>query len=335
MDANKKNEVANDVAKANKGFSTTMMERVVNVASSAGNILTTKDKSFAMDIILTTYKKLIEEGISPNDVNFIGCNFPGQIKRYARLGLSLNENEIYLDIRNNGKTGKKDINLKTQYQGDEKILSKFCQKNGGVVNVIKDVIMEGEEIVTKRNFKTGNYEIMDHKIPDLLHRNITWDNKDKVIGAYAIAYHTDGTQTALIIDKVRIERAINASPTSTKTIWKADFEKMVRKTAVHDLYKELAKFNVIPDELQNDYQEIILNKEEVQAEIDANANSEVFEADFSVKDDQQQVHQITQESSSPKVDLRTGEVMKEKIPVESPKETNKQEFNAGFGGPDF
>ncbi len=319
---NKKNEATHAVAKANKGFSAIMMGEVDKIAQYSGSALSVKDRSFAQDIILSTYKRMIEENINPNDVNFIGCNFPGQVKRYARLGLSLNENEIWLDIRNNSKANKKDINIKIQYQGEEKLLTKFCQKNNGVINIIKDVIMEGEEVVTSRDFKTGNYVISDHKIPDILHRNINSANKESVIGAYAIAYHKDGTQTAVIIDKDRIERAMKAA--QTKIIWTADYKKMVLKTVVHELYKELAKFNVIPDELLNDYREMVLNKDEVQVEINANANSEVFEADFDIKDDQPS-HQIEQESASPTVNMETGEVLKEKDSVKRDQYTYQQQ----------
>ena len=330
MDEKQKNEATNAVAKANKGFSSIMMVKVNEITQSSGCVLSVKDKTFAQDIILSTYKKMVEENIDPNDINFMGCNFPGQVKRFARLGLSLNENEIWLDIRNNSKTGKKDINLKVQYQGEEKLIIKFCKENGGVINIIKDVIMEGEELVTSRNFKTGDYIISDHKIPDILHRNINSANKNNVIGAYAIAYHEDGTQTAIVIDKDRIERAMNAA--QTKIVWNNDYKKMVLKTVIHELYKELSKFNVIPDELQEDYQEMIMNKEEVQAEIDANANSEVFEADFSVKDEP---HHINQTSSSPQFNPDTGEVIKEKASVENPKDEEHMQSKTPVGGPSF
>lgn len=278
MSENKDTATANAVAKANTDFKCYMMSKVENVASAAGTQLSARDKTFANDIILCTYKKMMEEGTNPNEVNFIGCNFPGQVKRFARLGLSLNEKEIWLDIRNNTKAGKKDINIKVQYQGEEKLLTKFNTKNGGVKNVIKDVILDGEELVQKRNFKTGDYEIIDHKIPDILNRSITIKTKDSVKGAYAVAYHNDGTQTAVIIDKDRINRAMSAA--KTQTIWSSDFRKMVLKTVVHELYQELAKFNVVPDDLLNDYADMITDKDEVQAEIKANANKDVIDADY-------------------------------------------------------
>lgn len=290
MDKKKENTAGNAVQKANKGFAMTIMDQVNKVASNAGNELSREDREYAMDIILTTYKKLDEEGIDPNSVNFIGCSFPNQIKRFARLGLSLGDYDMYLDIRNNTKAGKKDINLKMQYQGEEKLLIRFNKKSDGIVNIIKDVIMEGEELETSRDFKTGDYVITDHKIHDILHRNVTHDNKDKLIGAYAIAYHKNGSQTAIIIDKVRIDRAYNACPQPSKTIWKSDYKAMVLKTAVHDLFKVLRPYNEIPVTLQSDLNAVELGKEEVDEEIREKANSEVFDADFTTVDDSD--HQI-------------------------------------------
>jgi recombinational DNA repair protein RecT len=282
---NNKNEAANKVAKANNDFKGYMMQKVSDIAVQSGSALTASDRNFAQEIILSTYKKMIEDEIDPNKVNFIGCNFPGQVKRYSRLGLTVNNSEIWIDIRNNKKSQKKDINIKIQYQGEEKLITKFCKKGDGIYNIYKDVVMEGEDFVTSFDFKTGNRVIADHKIPDVFHRNISIANKDKVIGAYAIAYHNDGTQTPVIIDKDRIDRAMNAA--MTKNVWNSDYKKMVIKTVVHELYKDLAKFIVVPDDLLNDYQEMMLNKEEVQSEINQNANSEVFEANFNIKEENQ------------------------------------------------
>lgn len=308
---------------AKKGdFVSYMLTKVQKVSEQGGVTLTPADKTFAQDILLTTYKKMMEDGTNPNSVEFIACNFPGQVKRFARLGMSLNDQEIYVDIRNNGKTGKKDINLKLQYQGEEKILIKFCKKNGGVVNIIKDVIMEGEELITARDFSTGNFKIQDHKIPNILKRQANHTNKDKVIGAYAIAYHQDGTQTAVIIDAERIARAYNASPSQTKTVWKADYSKMVKKTAVHELFKELNKFVKVPDELLEEYHGAILDQDEVETEIRQNANKEVFDAEFEVVEEP--------EAAPADFDPETGEVKKPQ-PKEEPAPAQTELFN----GPAF
>lgn len=66
----------------------------------------------------------------------------------------------------------------------------------------------------------------------------------------------------------------------TAMVWQSDFKKMVLKTVVHELYQELAKFNVIPDELLKDYSEMVIAKNEVQSEINANANKEFIDVDF-------------------------------------------------------
>lgn len=315
MSEKKDTSAANAVAKANTDFKVYMMDKVDGVAALSGTQLSPKDKTFANDIILNTYKKMMEEDINLNDINFMGCNFPGQVKRFARLGLSLNDKEIWLDIRNNTKAGKKDINIKVQYQGEEKLLSKFCKKNDGVKNIIKDVILEDEELVQKRDFKTGDYEIIDHKIPDILNRNISFKNKEKVKGAYAVAYHNDGTQTAIIIDKDRIDRAMKAAKTAN--IWQSDFKKMVLKTVVHELYQELSKFNVIPDELLKDYTEMVIAKDEVQAEINANANKEFIDADFV----ENEVAKEIENDAHPELKAAVHEAKKESEPVPAARST--------------
>ena len=307
-------EQKQEVTKTNKTFNDQMMVMVNDLAKKSACELSALDKNYAMEIISTTYKRLKESGTNVNEVNFVGCNFAGQVKRFARLGLSLNENEMWVDIRNNSKAGLKDINLSMQYQGEEKLLIKFCTKGDGIVNIIKDVICEGEDLVTKRDFKTGNYIITDHKIPNILKRNVSDKN---VIGAYAIAYHKDGSQTALIIDKERIDRAKKAA--KTQIVWTSDYRKMCLKTVIHDLYKDLVKFNVIPDDLQRDYLEAQLEVDEVENDIKSNANSEAIDVEVHEKE-QKAIEEVT-------VNNITGEVIKEKEPVTT---QTQMEFEPSF-----
>ena len=74
MSEKKDTAAANAVAKANTDFKGYMMSKVDGVAASSGTQLSPRDKTFANDIILNTYKKMMEEGINPNEINFIGCN---------------------------------------------------------------------------------------------------------------------------------------------------------------------------------------------------------------------------------------------------------------------
>lgn len=260
-----------------KGFTSVLMKQVNAVAAAAGNQLSNTDNEHVVDILNGTLTRIKDNNIDPNTIRFTECAFPSQVKRFARMGLSMSENHFYVDLRSN-KNGGYDIGLWMQYQGEEHLLMEFCKKNGGVVNIYKDVVMDGEELVTKRNFKTGNLEVIDHKIPDVFNRNVDIKNKDKLVGAYAIAYHADGSQTAVIVDRVRIDRGYTAA--KTKNIWNADYKAMVLKTAVHVLFKELRKFNEIPADLKSDYNEVVTGSEK-----DANAAvvqtaTEVYEADI-------------------------------------------------------
>lgn len=296
-----------------KDFSLMMMEDVSTYAGNSGIVLSKAEKNYALNIITSTAKKLKEDGINPNDVDWQGCKFPAQVKRFCRLGLDLNENEIYLDIRNNGKTGKKDINLKMQYQGETKLLTKYCQKGGGVEFITGDVVMKGENLKMERDLRTGKGFISGHDIPDMFHRNITYANKENVIGAYAIAYHKDGTQTYVTIDKIRIDRAEQASASREKTIYKNDYKKMVIKTAVHELYKQLRTYMEIPDELENDLAETLVDFEGAKQDIRENANSEYIDVEAIEKEEGKQIGK----TSAQKVNTVTSEVdLKEKMKVD-------------------
>lgn len=231
-----------------------IMSLVVQYAAQSDIVLDTTEKTYAYETLNMVQKRIIEDGESWNTVAWQECNLPGQIKRFCRLGLSIDRNEIYIDLRKNknARDGKKDINLRMQYQGEQKLLLKYCTKGGGIKNFYQDVVMAGEEVEYQRDLKTGGILIASHKIANPFDRGCTYANRDKCIGAYAIAYHKDGSQTVVTIGKDRIERARKASAATSGVVWSNDFQKMVLKTAVHELYKELAVYNVIPDDIVTD-----------------------------------------------------------------------------------
>ena len=78
--------------------------------------------------------------------------------------------------------------------------------------------------------------------------------------AYAIAYvrelptDTKTTPYMIYIDRNRIMRAYNASPTKEKNIWNLDTRKMVLKTASWELYNYFKPFIEIPIELKKDWE---------------------------------------------------------------------------------
>ncbi len=159
--------------------------------------------------------------------------------------------EIYPDIRKNGKTGKYEINIKKQYQGIEKELIRWCSKK--IVRFLDGVICKGDEFETEVDFELGLEKIVKHKKNKSVDRN----KLENITGAYKIAYVEENgklVQYAVIIDRNRILRAIAASPTNDKPVWKADTQRMVLKTASWCLYQYVLRpFVNVPVELKEDW----------------------------------------------------------------------------------
>jgi len=233
-----------------------LLAQVESFARIEGTELTGEEKIFAVNTICDIDKKLREQGVSWQQVDVIGCKIPQQIKRYARLGLSTSDGEIYVDVRFNGKTGKNDVFIKKQYQGVEKEIIKYCTKK--IDHFKRGVICVGDEVEIEEDFETGYDKIVKHKKnPD---KNLDRNLLDNIVGAYEIAYEKlpDGSfvQHVALIDKNRIMRAYNASPSREKTVWKNDTQRMVLKTAAWVLYNNVLKpYIEIPISLKKDWEE--------------------------------------------------------------------------------
>ncbi len=233
-----------------------LLAQVESFARIEGTELTGEEKIFAVNTICDIDKKLREQGISWQQVDVIGCKIPQQIKRYARLGLSTSDGEIYVDVRYNSKTGKNDVFIKKQYQGVEKEIIKYCTKK--IDHFKRGVICVGDELEIEEDFETGYDKIVKHKKnPD---KNLDRNLLDNIVGAYEIAYEKlpDGSfvQHVALIDKNRIMRAYNASPSREKTVWKNDTQRMVLKTAAWVLYNNVLKPHIeIPISLKKDWEE--------------------------------------------------------------------------------
>lgn len=231
-----------------------MLKQVEAFAKLDQTPLNQQETAFALDILESVYKKVMEQGLSWGQIDIVGCGLYSQVKSYARLGLTIRDSELYIDIRNNGKTGLKDINIKKQYQGLEKELVKWCSKK--IVRFYKDIVCAGDNLEKEFNFETGLTEIKKHEKDPKVDRN----KLDNIIGAYAIAYvrelptDTKTTPYMIYIDRNRIMRAYNASPTKEKTIWNLDTRKMVLKTASWELYNYFKPFIEIPIELKKDWE---------------------------------------------------------------------------------
>lgn len=226
-----------------------MVEQVSQFANIENTPLTNKEKAYASSIALGVITAVQNRDISWNQIDV--KQVAEQVKAYSRLGLTLQDNEIYIDIRKNGKTGMQDVNIKKQYQGIEKEIVKWCSKK--VVRFKKDVICDGDIFEVETDFETGLDKIVKHEKAKGVDRN---DLKN-ITGAYQIAYIEENeklVQYNVIIDRNRIDRALKASPTNEKPIWKADTQRMVLKTATWSLYNYVLKpFMSIPIELKADW----------------------------------------------------------------------------------
>lgn len=237
-------------------ITTYLLDQTQSFARIEGTELTGEEKIFAVNTICDIDKKLREQGIDWKQVDVIGCKVPQQIKRYARLGLSTSDGEIYVDVRYNSKTGKQDVTIKKQYQGVEKEIIKFCSKK--IDHFKRGVICVGDEFEIEEDFETGYDKVTKHKKnPD---KNLDRNLLDNIVGAYEIAYEKlpDGSfvQHVALIDKNRIMRAYNASPSREKTVWKNDTQRMVLKTAAWVLYNNVLKpYIEIPTSLKKDWEE--------------------------------------------------------------------------------
>jgi hypothetical protein len=254
-----------------------MLIQVEQFAQIEETPLTAKEKSYAAEIVMGVIKAVEERQISWSEVDV--KNVIGQVKRYARLGLAMSNAEIYPDIRKNGKTGKFEVNIKKQYQGIEKELIRWCSKK--IVRFLDGVICKGDEFETEVDFELGLEKIVKHKKNNTIDRN----KLDNITGAYKIAYVEENgklVQYAVIIDRNRILRAMAASPTNDKPVWKADTQRMVLKTASWCLYQYVLRpFVNVPIELKDDWAKTqdemnfnAITEAEViaQEEVDNNAN---------------------------------------------------------------
>lgn len=231
-----------------------MLNQVCAFAEIENTKMSEKDKKFAVGIIENIAKTLAVQKLTWEDLDITGCSLPSQIKRFARLGLSCEEKELYIDVRKNQNKGdKKDIAIKKQYQGIQKEMINFsCRK---IERFRTDIVCSKDEFMTEVDFATGLEKIVKHKKYEA--DNYDRNKLDNIVKAYSIAYireNNDLNGYTEIVDKNRIMRAYNSSASYEKTIWKADTVKMVKKTAVWELYaNQIRMFMHIPEDILDDW----------------------------------------------------------------------------------
>lgn len=207
--------------------------------------LSPKEIEYGSAIIYGLVDKCCKEKIDTKLLNM--TNFLEQVKHYSKLELSMQEKEVFIDIRNNSNTGLKDITLTKMYGGIQKIMVKYSKKK--IIRFLDDIVCEGDEFAYHTDFNTGLI-VIDKHIKKGTERN----NYFKFNYAYCIAYVEELGKLVPyvnVIDKTRLMAAYNASPSKEKTIYKLYPERMGRKTAYWCLYNDIFKsFVEIPTSLK-------------------------------------------------------------------------------------
>lgn len=252
--------------------------------------LTPTERNFAVSIIYGLVDKCTKDKIDTKKLNM--TNFLEQVKHFGKMQLSLQEKELYIDIRNNGKTNLLDVTISKQYQAIQKIMTRYSTKK--IVRYVDGIVCKGDTFTTAVDFNTGLTKITNHIKTEQIDRS-DLRNIDK---AYAIAYVNElGTIVPYvkIIDKKRIMTAYNCSPSKEKTVWNAHTERMVIKTAYWCLYNDVMKpFVEIPSDMQESFAatEDEMNFENANTTEDA-ANDDIYD----IPNEPVDVQQVSEEDN--------------------------------------
>ena len=252
-----------------------------NLTKAQNFELSPKEIEYGSSIIYGLVDKCVKEKINVKDLNL--TNFLEQVKHFAKMELSMQEKEIFIDVRNNKNTNKKDVTLTKMYAGIQKLMVKYCKKK--ILRFVDGVVCKGDKFEYSTDFSTGLTMITKHEKIDTNRNN--YSNYEY---AYCIAYVDEGGRIvpyANIIDKTRLLAAYNASPSYDKTLYKNFPERMARKTAIWTLYNDVMKpFIDIPSNLKVSYEatEDEMNWD-VSGEANTNKTYDIDEKDEVVIDD--------------------------------------------------
>lgn len=268
-------------------FTSSVMRQIESLNEDAGFPMSVESRTTAVQIIGSTEVVMEEKKINPKWVNWKKSGFKTKVFNFCLLGLNKDDHDFYIVPRKDGAM-KQDNNgnmyqpytmqLDLQYQGEEKIIMRYCKKQNGatVSNILKNVVCEDERFETSFDFATGKTVIKAHEVKDVLARDKT---ERGIRGAYAIVYFNDGSNITVVIDRTRIARAKQSA--QTKNIWNSDYEKMVLKTVVHDLYKECAKYINVTGAVGDAIRDVEKHDDEASSE----ERMEAFDASYEIKDE--------------------------------------------------
>lgn len=217
-----------------------------NLVATQNVQLTQNEREFGMSIITNLTNRCIQSGIKANELNM--TDFLEQVKHCSKLQLSINEQELFLDIRNDKNTGLKTVKISRQYQGEEKLMRRYCTKK--IVRFKKDIVCKGDVFETVEDFDLGITRIVKHIKNNDVDRN-KFENIDQV---YYIAYIEEYGKLVpytAIIDKNRLTRARNAA--TTQSVWNSDCKKMCLKSCVHEFWSFMKPYIELPIGIQESF----------------------------------------------------------------------------------
>lgn len=195
-------------------------------------------------------------------------NFLEQVRHCSKLQLSINEQELYLDIRNNKDTGLKDVKIARQYQGIQKLMTRYCTKK--IVRFLEGIVCKGDEFQTSIDFSTGIERVIKHN----KNNNVDRNKLENIEKAYAIAYVEELGNIVpytVVVPLQRIVRAKNAAKTAN--VWNTDTARMVIKTAYWCLWGFMKPYIELPIGIQESF---VATNDEMDWDAESN-NSKVYD----------------------------------------------------------
>ena len=155
------------------------------------------------------------------------------------------------------------MRMNKQYQGEKKLLSKYVKINGQKIHhYFSGVIYENDIFETRFDFEEGEEKITSYE-PNKNNSDEYKKNLKNIVGAFAVAYLPNGlggySKVQKLIDRKRINEAIGCSKAGN--FWRDWPDRMVLKTAYHDLFKDMQSF-IDPEILRSEDFKIINSSEE-------------------------------------------------------------------------
>lgn len=164
-------------------------------------------------------------------------NFLMQIRDFAKLELTVAENELFIDFKGSKYSKYIDVIITKQFQATQKLAVKYCTKN---ITHFKDgIVYDGDIFEYHEDFVNGLTVITKHEKGEA--DRTKFENIKK---AYAIAYTKDNGSIipyVIIIDKKRIDDARKSSVSISAIVWSKYLERMVRKTTYWCLFNDIIK----------------------------------------------------------------------------------------------